>query len=181
MRAVEHWMRQNQENFAKMHECDFSKTAVPEWDSPSHWFRNHARKFEVIRYLVFLYQMVLKLIGVWRPTKMQLKHYGAGVHTAARRALLIHHTGPLPAESVMQLTSLKRYLYGRIARESENLATLEQRAHAESVSDSIMSTVYRIMDHIDDVMIPLVKLGKYPQINPNLDALTQYAEVMEDS
>ena len=81
----------------------------------------------------------------------------------------------------MQLTSLKRYLYGRIARESENLATLEQRAHAESVSDSIMSTVYRIMDHIDDVMIPLVKLGKYPQTNPNLDALTQYAEVMEDT
>ena len=124
--------------------------------------------------------MVLKLIGAWRPTKMQLKHYGAGVHAAARRASLIHHTGPLPAESVMQLKSLKRYLYGRIARESENLATLEQRAHAESVSDIVMSTVYRIMDHIDDVMIPLVKLGKYPQINPNLDALTQYAEVMED-
>ena len=179
-RAIEHWLRQNQMNFTKMDECDFTKRAVPESDSPLSYFRAHGRKFEVLRYFVFLFQMVLKLVRVWRPTRKQLKDYGAGVHTAARRALLIHHTGPLPPESSMQFKSFKRYLYCRVAREAENLTMIEETAKAEFSSDAVMGMVYRIMDHIDDVMIPLVKAGTFPRINVEHNALTQYAEVMED-
>ena len=180
MRAVEHWLKKNQENFVKMDECDFVKRSLPPQESPSAYFRKTARKFELIRYFVFLFQMLLLFIRIWRPTKAQVKHYGLGVQTEARRALVIIHSGELPPESVAQLKSLKRHLFGRLARETENLSTINSIAQKESDSDTVMSTTYRIMDHVDEVMIPAVMKGTFPKLNPAFDALTQYAGCWED-
>ena len=180
LRATEYWVRKNQENFSNMSLCDFTKRAVPSEESPSYYFRNNARKFEVIRYFVFLFQMVLLFIRVWRPTRKQVRHYGMGVDTPARRALVMIHSGELPAESVSQLKSLKRHLYGRVARETENLKELTQIAEAEADSDMVMSITFRILDHIELVMLPAVLEGKFPKLNVNYDSLSQYEDCWEE-
>ena len=123
--------------------------------------------------------MVLLLIRVWRPTRQQIKHYGMGVDTPARRALVIMHSGDLPKESVTQLRSLKRHLYGRVARETENLKEFNAVAEAEAESDNIMSVTYRILDHIEDVMLPALRAGKFPKLNMDCDALSQYDDCWE--
>ena len=179
MRSIEHWLRFNQPNFMNMAVCDFPKQAVPPQESPSFHFRNEARKFEVIRYFVFLYQMVLLLIRVWRPTRWQVEHYGMGVDTPARRALVMIHSGLLPAESISQLKSVKRHLYGRAAKKTENLNEFNAVAEAEADSDMVMSISFRILDHIEDVMLPAVLNGKFPKLNPDFDSLAQYEDCWE--
>jgi len=179
LRAVEHWLSLNQVNFRKMAECDFTKRALPASASPSSYFRRKARRFEIIRYFCFLFQMVLLFIRVWKPTRQQMKHYGLGVQTAARRALLMMHTGELPQDSVTQLTSLKRYLFNRVARETENLAAFNKVSEDEHTSDGIMSVCFRIRDHIDEVMLPALRAGKFPKFNLEYDALSQYSDCWE--
>ena len=169
----------NQENFRNMGVCDFTKQAVPPEKSPSFYFRNNARKFEVMRYFVYLYQMVLLLVRVWKPTRKQVKHYGMGVDTSERRALVIIHSGELPDESISQLKSLKRYLYGRLARETENLKEFTAVAEAEVKSDTVMAITFRIRDHIETHMLPAVTEGKFPKLNPDYDSLSQYQDSWE--
>ena len=179
MRAIQHWLKTNQANFEKMAVCDFTKRAVPPEQSPSFYFRRHARKFEVLRYFCFLFQMVLLFIRVFRPTRQQLKHYGLGVQTPARVALLMMHSGTLPQDSITQLTSLKRHLFNRVARETENYKEFQDIAENESKSDSKMSMTYRIIDHVNDVMLPALRDGRFPKFNVGFDALSQYDECWE--
>ena len=174
MRAQGHWDRLNQRNFVLMHECDFTKPALPASESPSYYFRMDARYHEFNRYFSFLFQMIIKICRVWRPTRKQVKHYGVGVQTPARTALLIHHSGQLPENSVLQLNSLKRYLTGRVARESEGLKAFEDITANEAKSDMIMSCTYRILDHVTENILPMVKNGTLPKLNLKHDAISQY-------
>ena len=41
-------------------------------------------------------------------------------------------------------------------------------AQAEAASDTIMSITYRILDHIEDVMLPALRAGKFPQAEQGL-------------
>ena len=91
------------------------------------------------------------------------------------------HSGELPQESVTQLTSLKRHLFNRVAKETENLAALNQISENEVKSDCIMSITYRILDHIDEVMLPALRSGKFPKLNVNYDSLSQYDDCWEVS
>ena len=181
MRSIEHWLKQNQENFAKMDQNDFVQPGLAEWEYPAYDFREQARKWELLRYFAFLLQMVIKLVKVWVPTRAQIKHYGLGVQTPARTALLIMHTGPLPDMSVVQLKNIKRFLFGRVAKDTENLKAFQEQADEEVANDKKMTTAFWMKDHINDVMIPLVKDGHLPKLNPNLPALQQYDHVWEDN
>ena len=180
LRSVQHWLKMNEENFAKMDKNDFVQQGLDEWEFPSCHFRKKAQRWQLLRYFAFLLQMVLKLVKVWQPTRTQKKHYGLGVSTPARIALLIMHSGPLPQESVLQLKSIRRFLFGRLARETENLKAFKTHKDEEEENDKRMSTAFLIKDHITDFMLPLVKEGKLPKLNPNLPALKQYEHVWDD-
>ena len=183
LRAMKHWVDLNHANFAKMDKNDFvdnDKNGLKEWEFPAHEFRKHARKWEILRYFSFLLQMVIKFVKVWHPTRAQKKHYGLGCHTAARIALTMMHTGPLPRESVLQLRSIKRVLWGRVASDSENLKVFESESRKEAENDKSMTVAFLIRDHIKDVLIPLVKDGTFPMVNPNRPILPQYQEVWEE-
>ena len=64
MRAEGRWVRLNQRNFVLMHECDFTKPALPASESPSYYFRMDARYHEFNRYFSFLFQMIIKICRV---------------------------------------------------------------------------------------------------------------------
>ena len=180
MRSFEHWLQLNQQNFANMEHNDVVQPGLDEWRFPAYAFRQQARKWEVLRYFAFLLQMVLKLVKVWHPTRAHIKRYGLGVNTPARIASLIMHSGPLPQESVVQLKSIRRVLFGRLARETVNLKSFQAQAEKEADDDKTMATACWVKDHINDVMIPVVKGGHLPKLNPNLPALKQYEHVWED-
>ena len=107
---------------------------------------------------------------------MQVKHYGHGMSTPARIALFMMHCGELSPDSVKQLTSLKRYLFGRVAQDSENYKVFDAVAKGEAVSDQIMTMTFRIIDHIKEVMLPEVKNGTFPKLNVEYCPLEQYAD-----
>ena len=175
MRAVNHWFKMGKGNVGNMAVCDFTKRGLSENESPSYWFRRQARKFEVIRCFVFLAQMVLKFVRVWRPTREQIKHYGMGVYTPGRIALLMMHTAELPQDAVTQLTSLKRHLFNRVSHETGRLKALTQVVKEEQ-SDDMMAVTSGIRDQINRVVFPALREGRLPKFNVDHDALTQYED-----
>ena len=180
MRIMEHWLKWNEPNFVSMGQNDFVEHGLKEEDFPSYKFRQEARKWELARYFAFLLQMILKLVKVWFPTRRQVSHYGLGVNTPARVALLIMHSGPLPQESVIQLKSIKRFLFGRGASTTEDVKTFEALSLEEAAKDKTMHTAFWVKQHINDVMIPLVKEERLPKLNPNLPGTKQYDDVWQD-
>ena len=180
LRSVAHWLKQNQANFTEMGQNDFTQPGIPDDQSPSFAFRQTADKYQVIRYFCFLIQMVMTLVRVWKPTRQQVKHYGLGVHTPQRRALIMMHSGELPQESQMQLKSLQRHLWGRVAKEAVNLSSIESVCRTENESDHHMAALYRLRDHISDVMLPGITSGKYPPVAVDVDPQTQYSECWKD-
>ena len=89
------------------------------------------------------------------------------------------HSGELPVESVTQLTSLKRHLFCRVCRETENLKAFNEVSENEHNSDSLMGLTFRVRDHIQEVMIPALLAGKFPKLNSKYDALPQYEDCWE--
>ena len=181
LRASEHWLECNKKNFPKMAEIDFTERGLLEHESPACRFRQEARPFELTRYFLFLFQMCLTFFRVWRPTKQQLKHYGVGLQSAGRRALLIMHSQELPPDSVTQLTSLRRHLFARVARESEKRCFAEKPMDKEMEQDAEMSTTYCIRDHISVSLLERAKLGSWPKLNLQYALLRQYEAVYKDS
>ena len=163
-----------------MDENDFWQEGIEDSDSPSYEFRWAAPKYQLIRYLVFLLQMVLTLVRVWKPTRQQVKHYGLGVHTPQRRALLMMHSGELPQESIVQLRSLQRHLWGRVAKEATQLSTIENVTRIENESDHQMSALYRLKDHVQEVMLPGITAGRWPKVQVNADPQKQYADCWQE-
>ena len=92
----------------------------------------------------------------------------------------VDHAFRAVATRVCQLKSIRRFLFGRLARETENLKAFKTHKDEEEENDKRMSTAFLIKDHIIDFMLPLVKKGNLPKLNPNLPALKQYEHVWED-
>ena len=90
------------------------------------------------------------------------------------------HTGPLPRESVVQMKSIKRILFGRVAKDSENLKAFKAEAEKEAENDKTMTTAFWIRDHVKDVIIPMVKDGTLPKVNPNIQILPQYNDIWQE-
>ena len=124
--------------------------------------------------------MVLTLVRVWKPTRQQVKHYGLGVHTPQRRALLMMHSGELPPESKVQLRSLERHLWGRVAQEAVNLSTIENVCRAENEADHQMTALFRLKDHIEEVMLPGITAGRWPKVALDQSPQDQYGECWQD-
>ena len=180
IRAMAHWLKLNQQHFCNMANNDFQTPGLAEAWSPSHEFRRSAAKYQVIRYFIFLLQMVLTLVRVWKPSRKQVKHYGLGVHTPQRRALLMMHSGTLPPESRTQLRSLQRHLWGRVAEEAKNLSTIESMSRDECDRDHVFSAMFRLKDHIAEQMLPGIESGKYPKVRIDENPQDQYAECWKD-
>ena len=179
-RATLDWLRKLQPNFVSMGENDFWQPSMPESVAPSSTFRAYAPRYQLIRYFAFLLQMVITLVRVWKPTRKQVKHYGLGVDSPQRRALLMVHSGELPLESVVQLRSVQRHLWGRISEEAEDSSSIENMCKLENESDQQMNALFKLQAHVVEVMLPGITAGRWPRVAVDVDPMTQYRECWKD-
>ena len=125
-RAIRFHMSKNEENMARIGDFPFGAFTelVPEADSPLHKLRQ-GPKWQMCRMAMFLLQMVMNLAKSYSPNPGLIRHFGSGLRTAPRMALLIHHETIIQDQWERQLCRKKNF-FARALKEGESLKVISE-------------------------------------------------------
>jgi len=176
LRAVAHKLTKVPENFAKLHEDP--EADMPKIERyPSDRFLDEAEHWMLARYCNFLLQSVMLLTRVFQVPKNIAQIYGVGCNTAARLALLMMRTKRLENPEALQLKAVKRHLYARILRESDNRDQIQETTKQEWMDDRLTNLNGRLDDFLQAHVCPGILEGKYPKTNLEADMWKQWGDV----
>ena len=142
-------------------------------------FRRGSRR-ALARALLFLLQVVIRLVTHYRPSDWLVKEYGRGVQPPPRLSILFMLEGPINEATWESLTSRRRQLFLRALTEGEGTQRLNQVLGEEIVSDIQYSTKAALLEHFPTLHEHL-RTGKLPMLDfaqENLDK--QYDNVWKE-
>ena len=132
-------------------------------DSGLEDFRRASRR-TLARTLLFLLQVVVRLVTHYRPSDWIVNEYGRGVATPPRLAILFLLEGTINEATWESLTSRRRQMFLRALKEGESTQRLSQVLGDEIVSDIQHETKAALQAHFPNLHEHL-QTGKLPMLD----------------
>ena len=143
-------------------------------------FRRGSRR-NLARALLFLLQVIIRIVTHFRPSQEVIKEYGLGVSTPPRLAILFLIEGKINESTWESLTSRRRQLFLRALKEGESTKRLSE-VLSEEINDDIQhETKTALKELFLTTLTPLLRSGKLPMLDfTRLDLDKQYDNVWKE-
>ena len=144
-------------------------------------FRRGPRR-NLARALLFLLQVVIRIVTHFRPGPQVIAQYGLGVSTPPRLAILLLLEGLMNEATWESLTSQRRQLFLRALKEGESTKRLSEILGEEIVTDIQNETKAALQDLFVTTLGPLVRARKLPVLDfAREDLDKQYDNVWKET
>ena len=159
---------------------------VGEWsmgrsESRLEHFRRGPRR-NLARALLFLLQVVIRIVTHFRPGPQVIAQYGLGVSTPPRLAILLLLEGLMNEATWESLTSQRRQLFLRALKEGESTKRLSEILGEEIVNDIQNEAKAALQDLFVTTLGPLVRARKLPVLDfAREDVDKQYDNVWKET
>ena len=112
--------------------------------------------------LAFLLQGLISVARVFEPPSKIIERYGAGVWTAPRVALLMHHTEIMPQESADRMNCVGRSLFGRALTEYEQSKLTSNAEGPEDAGSQAQEALLNCQKFVTDFCMIKFQENEWP-------------------